>query len=129
MTGRRAVMRNAARLWRLTLVEDHPDPDRVRQVVTRLIASSRAGRLRVVRALIRMLKRDGESHAATVESAVALESSERDAIHSTIERRCGRPMTEDFTVDPSLIAGIRIRAAGQLYDDTVRARLLALETS
>ena len=122
-------MRNAVRLWRLTQVQGHPDPGRVRQVVTRLIASSHSGRLRVVRAFIRMLKRDDESHTAKVESAVALEPAERDAIHSTIERRCGRTMTEDFTVDRSVIAGIRIRAAGQLYDDTVRARLLALETS
>jgi F0F1-type ATP synthase delta subunit len=122
-------MRNAVRLWRLTRVQGHPDPDRVREMVARLIASSRAGRLRVVRAFIKMLKRDDELHAATVESAVALDPAEREAIRVTIERRCGRPMAEDFTVDPSVIAGIRIRAAGQLYDDTVRARLLALETS
>jgi F0F1-type ATP synthase delta subunit len=129
MKGRRAVMRNAMRLWRLTQVQGRPDPDRVREVASRLIASSRAGRLRVMRAFIRMLKRDDESHAATVESAVALDSAERDAIHRAVERRCGRPMHETFSVDPSVIAGIRIRAAGRLYDDTVRARLLALETS
>jgi len=125
---RRVERRNAVRLWRLTQAEGHPDPARVRQVVRRLIASSRAGRLRVIRAFIRMLKRDDESHAATVESAVALDAAEREAIETTLERRCGRPMTATFAVDPSVIAGIRIRAAGQLYDDTVRARLLALET-
>jgi len=122
-------MRNAVRLWRLAQVQGRPDPDRVRQIVSRVIASSRSGRLRVVRAFIRMLKRDDESHAAAVESAVALGPAERDAVHRAIERRCGVPMIAAFAVDPSVIAGLRIRAGGRLYDDTVRARLLAMETS
>ena len=129
MTTRRGVMRNAMRLWRLTEVDGQPDPARVKQVVTRLIASSRAGRLRVIRAFIRMLKRNNQAHTATVESAVALDQAERDAVRGRIDRHCGRPMTATFTVEPTVIAGIRIRAAGQLYDDTVRARLLAMETS
>jgi len=129
MTGRRAVTRNAVRLWRLSQVEGRTDLDRAREIALRLLASSRSGRLRVVREFIRLLKRDDELHAASVESAVALDAGEREAVHRAVERRCRRAMTETFTVDPSVIAGIRIRAAGQLYDDTVRARLLAMETS
>jgi F-type H+-transporting ATPase subunit delta len=127
MTTVRQAARDARSLWRLCLVDGSPDADRVRHVVDQVIASGRQSRLAVLAGFLRLLKRDRDRRTAEVDSAAPLEDSTRNAIEAGLARRFGRAMATTFVVDPSLIAGLRLKAAGELFDDTVRARLAALE--
>jgi F-type H+-transporting ATPase subunit delta len=129
MTALRQAAGDARRLWRLCLVDGSPDTGRVRQVVEQVIASGRKGRLAVLARFVRLLKRDTDRRTAEVDSAAPLDPATRAAVEDGLSRRFGRAMATTFVVDPSLIAGLRLKAAGELFDDTVRARLTALEMS
>jgi F-type H+-transporting ATPase subunit delta len=129
MTTLRTAARDARQLWQLCLVGGVLDAGRVRRTVERVIASRRGGRLLVLNSFLRLLKRDRDQHAAKVESAVPLDPSTRAVIESGLARRYGRPMEISFGVEPALIAGLRLRAASEVYDDSLRARLRALESS
>ena len=123
----RQAARDAGKLWRLCLVNGSLDADRVRQVVDEVIASNRHSRLAVLAGFLRLVKRDRDRRTAEVDSAAPLDDATRTAVEQGLVRRFGRAMTTTFVVDPALIAGIRLRAAGELFDDTVSARLAALE--
>jgi F0F1-type ATP synthase delta subunit len=127
MSSIRQTSRDAAKLWRLCLADGLPDADRVRQVVDQVIASGRHHRLEVLARLMRLLKRDRDERTAKVGSAAPLDEATRATVQEGLARRFGRAMSTTFVVDPSLIAGIRLKAAGELFDDTVSARLAALE--
>ena len=127
MTALRKAAHDAGRLWRLCLVDGSPDAGRIRKVVEQVIASGRKNRLAVLSGFLRLLKRDTERRTAEVDSAAPLDAPTRAAVEDGLSRRFGRAMATTFVVDPSLIAGLRLKAAGELFDDTVRARLAALE--
>ena len=127
MTAVRQAARDAGRLWRLCLVDGSPDAGRVRRIVDELCASGRKSRLAVLAGFVRLLKRDRDRRTAEVDSAVPLDAATRAAVEDSLARRFGRAMTTTFAVDPGLIAGVRLKAGGELFDDTVRARLAALE--
>jgi hypothetical protein len=127
MTDVRRAARDAGRLWRLCLVDGSPDASRVRRIADELCASGRKDRLAVLAGFLRLLKRDRDRRTAEVDSAVPLDPATRAAVEDGLARRFGRTMTTTFVVDPALIAGVRFKAAGELFDDTVRARLAALE--
>jgi F-type H+-transporting ATPase subunit delta len=99
----------------------------VHRVVDQVIASGRHHRLEVLAGLMRLLKRDRDERTAEVGSAAPLDEATRATVQQGLDRRFGRAMSATFVVDPSLIAGIRLKAAGELFDDTVSARLAALE--
>jgi F-type H+-transporting ATPase subunit delta len=127
MTAIRQSARDARALWRLCLVDGSPDAQRVRQVVNDVIASGRHNRFAVLAGFLRLLKRDRDRRTAEVDSAAPLDDATRRAVEQGLADRFGRAMDTTFAVDPSLIAGIRLKAADELFDDTVRARLAALE--
>lgn len=127
MTTVRQAARDAGQLWRLCLVGGSPDAARVRQVVDQLIASGRHARFAVLAGFLRLLKRDRDQRTAEVGSATALDDATRAVVAEGLAHRFGHAMATTFVVDPALIAGIRLKAGGELFDDTVRARLAALE--
>jgi F-type H+-transporting ATPase subunit delta len=127
MTTARQAARDARQLWQFCLVDGSPDVNRVRQVVDQLMSANRHNRFAVLAGILRLLKRDRDQRTAEVDSAAPLDDATRTAVEQGLARHFGRAMATTFLVDPSLIAGIRLRAAGELFDDTVRARLAALE--
>ena len=124
----RQTARDAARLFRLSFVDGTPDVGRVRQIVTDLLASKRRRRLAVVDAFMRLLKRDFAARMADVESAASLDDDTRAAIEAGLARRFKHAIATTFLVRPALIGGLRIHTASELYDDSIKARLSALET-
>jgi F-type H+-transporting ATPase subunit delta len=124
----RQAARDAARLFRDSLVDGTPDIGRVRQIVTNLLASGRRSRLTVVEAFMQLLKRDFASRMAEVGSAAPLDDETRAAIEAALARRYKRHVATTFVVDQALIGGIRITSASEVYDDSIKARLSALET-
>ena len=129
MSIARQAARDAARLFRDSLVDGTPDVGRVRQIVTNLLASGRRSRLAVVEAFNRLLKRDFAARMAEIGSAAPLDEDTRAAIEAGLARRYKRPIATTFVVDPALIGGIRITSASEVYDHSIKARLSALETS
>jgi len=118
----------------LTMFPRHPNLERRvaailadgRDTATRLPA---AHRLAVAAAFVRLLKRDFAGRMAEVDSAAPLDAETRADIEAGLAHRYKRAIATTFVVDPSLIGGIRIAAGSDVYDDSIKARLSALETA
>ena len=75
------------------------------------------------------MKLDIGRRTARVESAIYPSPEVRDAIRETLGRRYGRGLDFQFSVQPAHIGGLRVQVGSDVYDGTVRARLVALEKS
>jgi F-type H+-transporting ATPase subunit delta len=129
MRAIREAARDAARLFRLSTIDGVPDIGRLRTIVIALLASGRRRRFAVAESLLRLLKRDFANRMAEIDSATPLDSDTRAALEAGLAHRYKRDMAITFVVDPALIGGIRIVAGSDLYDDSIKARLSAMETA
>ena len=127
MKAKRKVQRAARELFRLCLVAGLVDKDRVRQVAQGLAASRRRGALAILSDFRRLVRLDATRHAAVVESAAPLAAGAREGIAANLLRVYGPGLEASFVENPALIGGMRITVGSDVYDDSVRARLAALE--
>jgi F-type H+-transporting ATPase subunit delta len=125
--AKRQVTRTTRQLFRLCLVHGALDQDRVRQVARRLVESRRRGALAILSTFLRQVRLDRDRHAALIESAAPLPGAVRERIETALRRIYGSNMTVSFADNAALIGGVRIKVGSDVYDDSVRARLAALE--
>ena len=127
MKANRKVKRAARQLFRLCLVNGVLDEGRARQVAQRVAASRRRGALAVLSDFQRLVRLDSDRHTALVESATPLVPGMREDIQAGLTRVYGPGLEATFAENPALIGGMRIKVGSDVYDDSVRARLAALE--
>lgn len=60
---------------------------------------------------------------AYVSCAVALSEKQQEKILKMLERKLGKKVSLNITVDSSLIGGLVVRIGDQLYDNSIRTRL------
>ena len=122
----RRTKRAARTLFRACLVAGVLDPNRARLVAARLAHSGRPGALPILSGFYRLVRLNHERQSAIVESATPLDEPTRVRIESRLARIYGPSVQPSFAEDPALIAGVRIKVGSDVYDDSVRARLAAL---
>ena len=127
MKANRKTKRTARQLFRLCLTDGRLDQDRVRRVVQHIVASKRRHGLSILTAFERLVRLDRDRHTAIVESAVALSDTQRDSLRAGLARAYGPALDTSFDERPALIGGMRIKVGSDVYDDSVRSRLAALE--
>jgi F-type H+-transporting ATPase subunit delta len=66
---------------------------------------------------------------AEVASAVELSEQEKESIRQSLVKQFGGELTFTFSVDPSLLGGLRVRVGDRLIDTSVASRLTALRES
>jgi len=123
----RQARRDATQLWRLCLVNGRPDAARVRNVVEGLIETPRGGAAAVRSHLLRLVRLDATKWSARVATATPLDADVRAAVEATLASRYGAAIETTFAVDPQLIGGMRLTVGSEVYDGSVRARLVALD--
>jgi len=123
----RQAKRDAKALFRFCLVNGLLDEDRARQVVERVGESRNRNRLNVLAQFRRLVRLDRARHTATVESAVPLLPDTRASFQARLSHLYGPGLTISFAHCPALIGGARIKVGSDVYDNSVRARLAALE--
>jgi F-type H+-transporting ATPase subunit delta len=121
--------REAKHLFRLCLVNGSLDQDRVRKVVQQILRAKRRGYLALASQFERLVRLDQLRHTAEVESATALPAELRADVQASLAREYGSDINTSFVESPSLIGGMRIRVASDVYDGSVKAGLGALEKS
>jgi len=117
----------AKHLHRLCLVDGSLDEDRVRQVVRRVLESRQRGSFALLSHFRRLVKLDCARHTATVESATPLPADLQTKVSSDLERVYGPKLSISFADNPALVGGMRIKIGSDVYDNSVKARLAALE--
>jgi F-type H+-transporting ATPase subunit delta len=129
MRSARRAGRDARQLWRLCLVDGALDETRARLVTDAVIDSRHTGKAAVLSSLLRLLKLDRARRTARIASAKPLDPDMRAGVERDLARRYGDRLATIFTVDPTLIGGMRLIVGSDVYDGSVKARLAALEAA
>lgn len=105
--------------------------DAPREVRNFLLAMAREGVLdrlpSVVQAFEQYGKSDSRPVSGEIVSAVELSEAQRATILSDLRGRYGERLELRYSVDPSLIGGLIIRIGDQVLDNSLRARLSAIQ--
>lgn len=113
----------ARRIWLACLRDGAPQPEALRLALERLAQHPERGGLAVLAALGERLRRYERLHHARVESAVALDPGQREAVLAQLRAGCSGVVSVEFAVDPGLVAGVRTRIGYAVHDASVRGRL------
>jgi F-type H+-transporting ATPase subunit delta len=105
------------------------DEAKVRQAVQQVIAGKPRGYVAILSHFQRLVKLDLDRRAARIESAVPLTESQQNAVTANLERRYGPGLNIAFSHSPALLGGLRVKVGSDVYDDSVQARLNALQES
>jgi len=127
MQSTRQLRREARQLLRLCTVGGVLDEGRVRKAVQKVLEDNRRGAFTLLAYFQRLLRVECSRHTAEVESATALPSALQASVRANLERLYGPGLNTSFALNPALIGGMRIQAASDLYDGSVRAGLASLE--
>jgi len=121
--------REAKQLFRICAAGGLLDENRVRQAVQLVIARKPRGYLGILSHLQRLVKLDLDRRTARVESAVALPADLESRITAQLNQLYGAGLSLSFAANSALIGGLRIKVGSDVYDDSVQARLAALQES
>ena len=80
-------------------------------------------------ALAKVATGQGQPVRADVTSAVELTDEEKDALQVALSKQFGRELVFNFSVDPALMGGLRVRVGDRLIDTSIASRLAALRES
>lgn len=124
--GREA--RQAAKgLFNACLVDGRLDEGRVREAVRRLSTDRPRRYGQILQRLHKLVALETARHRARVETAAPLSPEMRERISRGLgARRSAAEM--EFIVNPELIGGMRIQVGSDVWDSSVRGRLMELES-
>ncbi|MFM1944727.1 MAG: hypothetical protein RI897_3709 [Verrucomicrobiota bacterium] len=121
--------RDAKELFRVCQVDGLLDESRVRSVVGKVLEGKPRGYLATLHYFQRLVKLEVERRTARVESAQELPADLRDAVQGSLEARYGRGLQVQYTTQPELVAGMRVRVGSDVFDGSVSGRLQDLKSS
>ena len=105
--------------------------DAPREIHNFLLAMAREGVLDRLPSVVQAFEQYGQSStraiSGEVASAVELTDEQREKITSDLRGRYGEKLDLQFSVDASLIGGLIIRIGDQVLDNSLRARLSAIQ--
>ena len=99
------------------------DAAKVKQVTDLVIQSKPRNYIGVLEGFARLIRLEAAKRHAVIESAVALDEQQKNAIIGTIRSKYGADVTTDFKTNVGLIGGLRIQVGSNVLDSSVRGRL------
>ena len=129
MKSSKQARREAKQLFRSCVANGALDEGRVRQVVGKVAAAKPRGYVAALSYFVRLVKLELARRSARVESAVALSPALQTEVKDRLSRIYGAGLDISFAQNPSLLGGLRIKVASDVYDGSVQARLAALQES
>lgn len=121
--------RTSRQLFRACMVNGKLDDSSVRKVVSTVAGSKPRGYIGILDAFARLVANEVDRQRAAVESASPLSAATQTELQASLSKKYGRPLTLDFSVNPELLGGIRVKVGSDVWDGSVKARLKALSDS
>ncbi len=121
--------RTSRQLFRACMVDGKLDESRVRTVVNGVASSKPRGYIGMLDAFSRLVANEVSRQRALVESASALSPATQTELQASLSKKYGRQLTLDFSVNPELLGGIRVKVGSDVWDGSVKARLEGLAAS
>jgi len=129
MKTARQSAREAKQLFRFCLLEGNLNEDRIRLVIERVLQTKRRGYLPLLEQFARLLRYEYERHTAEVESAIPLPADLQRQVENRLTDVYGAGLSLEFSHEPALLGGIRIKVGSDVYDGSVRFGLASLARS
>jgi F-type H+-transporting ATPase subunit delta len=121
--------RDANALFRSSHQEGQLNEDKVRQACKVVLEKKPRSYIAILSHLQHLVKLDIQNRTARIESAVALDDGTQNAITQNLSQRYGNQLITEFSVNPSLVGGVRIQVGSDVFDGSIRSRLQTLEGS
>ncbi len=121
------IRRLSAKLVQGSFVDGALDRDRVKTLVASIVKNKPRNYLQLLENYQRLLRLEADKHSALIESATALDEAAGQQIVADLQKRYGRGLNTEFSVNPALLGGVRIRVGSDVWDSSVRNRLERLQ--
>ena len=121
--------RTSRQLFRVCMADGKLDESRVRTVVNSLSSSKPRGYLGILDGFSHLVSNEVDRQRALVESATALSHATQSELQGSLSKKYNRTLTLEFSVNPDLLGGIRVKVGSDVWDGSVKARLEALKAS
>ena len=126
MKSRKEALRTAKKLFSASFADGQLDLPTVKKVIDKLAESKPRGYMAVVDAYWRLVKLELERNRAVIESAIELDDATRDHVVADLKKKYGDQISPEFSVNPDLLGGMRIRVGSDVWDGSVRNRVARL---
>jgi F-type H+-transporting ATPase subunit delta len=113
----------ARRLYGLCQVNGQLDDNRLRDLVSKLIATQPRDYRAILAAIQRLTRLEMARREVLVESATELTATEGQRISAGLAKDYGDKLTIRFTTNPNLLGGLRIKVGDDVLDGSVKGRL------
>ena len=123
MKASKEANRAARKLLRLSFVDGKIDMDRVAKIAKAIKDEKPRDYIQILDTYLHLLRMEADKKHAIVESASALPEADGKEIENNLKRKYGDDLTAEFTVNPDLIGGLRVRVGSDVWDGSVKARL------
>jgi F-type H+-transporting ATPase subunit delta len=117
----------AREMLRASFTDGQLDPGKIESLVQSLIARRPRHFIDILQHYKRLLRFEIEKRHAKIETASELSAKAAAEIIAKLKRKYGADLTADFTVDPILLGGMRVRVGSDVWDGSVRNRLQRLQ--
>jgi F-type H+-transporting ATPase subunit delta len=114
-------------LLRASFTDGQLDHGKIGPLVDSLIAKKPRHYLDILANYKRLLRLELEKRQAHIESASELAPDVGAHVVENLKRKYGRDVTAEFSVNPELLGGMKIRVGSDVWDGTVRQRLERLQ--
>jgi F-type H+-transporting ATPase subunit delta len=114
-------------MLRASFTDGQLDRGKIASLVQSLIAKNPRRFLDILQNYKRLLRLEIEKRHATIESASNLSPQNSSEILAKLKQKYSDNLTADFSVDPTLLGGMRVRVGSDVWDGTVRNRLQQLQ--
>ena len=121
------IRQNSRALLRASFTDGQLDRGKIGSLVESLIARKPRHYIDILENYKRLLRLEVEKRSAKVESASELNPETSSQLVNDLKRKYGQDLTAEFTVNPELLGGMRIRVGSDVWDGTVRNRLDRLQ--
>jgi len=114
---------SARRLFGLCQTDGRLDDGKLRTVFQKVAAEKPRDFRAILAALHRLTRLDVEKRTVTVESAEELPQADQRRVMANLIAQYGDNLIFNFTLNPALLGGLRIRVGSDLYDGSVQGRI------
>ena len=123
------IKRDAKRLYQLCLADGSLNENRAIQVVRHVIDSKKRGSMALLMLFLRLVRLYSEDRSANVETVVPLPPDLQADVQARLKDLYGPAIQTEFSLNPALIGGMRIKVGSDVYDGSVQSQLATLEKS
>lgn len=114
------------KLFRMSFTDEKLDRAKVNSVVQSVLTEKPRHYLGALETYQRLIRLELAKHHVVIESATPLSGETSAAILTNLKNKYGDDLTSEFTVNPELIGGMRIKLGSDVWDGSVRGRLANL---